>query len=135
MDNTINIIKKIVQDGVLHRDEVKNDMEVIAKLKQRGLLRRIHRGKKVFYELTEKALPILELRRRAILEEARLLAQLHKPPSIYHALLDDVRFLDENHPDANYFKFLGDWQLNRPTVPAQLELAKLRYYEKHTKRG
>lgn len=134
MDNTVNIIKKIAQNGVLHRDEVKNDMEVIAKLKRRGLLRRVHHGKKVFYELTEKALPILELRRRAILEEARLLARLHKPPSIYHALLDDVRFLDENHPDAEYFKFLGDWQLRRPTVPAQLELAKLRYYKRHSER-
>jgi len=58
-----------------------------------------------------------------------VLASLHKPPSIFHTLLDDVRFLDERHAVAEQFKFLGDWQLQRPVVPAQLELSKMRYYQ------
>lgn len=126
---TINIIRRLAQDGVIHRDDVKNDMDVIKRLIYHGLLRKIHRGRKVFYELTELALPVLELWRRALLEEIKILALLHKPPSIFHALLDDTRFLDEGHNIAEQFKFLGDWQVQRPVVPAQLELAKLRYYQ------
>jgi len=125
----LNIIRRLARNGVLHRDEAKNDMEAIERLVYHGLLRKFHRGKKVFYELTESSVPVLELWRKALLEEVRVLAFLHKPPSVFHALLDDVRFLDEDHVVAEQFKFLGDWQLQRPVVPAQLELSKIRYYQ------
>jgi len=125
---TLNIIRRLARNGAIHRDEAKNDMDTIKKLVYHGLLRKFHRGKKVFYELTEFSVPVLELWRRVLLEEARVLAFLHKPPSIFHTLLDDVRFLDERHAVAKQFKFLGDWQLQRPVVPAQLELSKMRYY-------
>ncbi len=125
----INLIKRLSQNGVLHRDGVKNDKSAIKRLVYHGLLRKVHHGKKVFYELTELAIPVLELWRKALLEEIKILALLHKPPSIFHALLDDARFLDEKHDMAEQFKFLGDWQIQRPAVPAQLELAKLRYFQ------
>lgn len=129
--NIINIIARFARTGVLHRDEVKNDMAAVGRLVRHGLLRKVHRKKKVFYELTEKAIPILEARRKALIEEIKILAALHKPPSIFHALLEDVRFLDEKHNAADRFRFLMDWQIQRPVVLSQLELAKLRYYEKH----
>lgn len=125
----LNAIRRLARNGVLHRDEAKNDMEVIERLAYHGLLRKVHRGKKVFYELTELSVPVLDLWRKALLEEVRVLAFLHKPPSIFHVLLDDVRFLDEDHVVAEQFKFLGDWQLQRPVVSAQLELSKMRYYQ------
>lgn len=131
----INIIRRLAQNGVLHRDEVKNDMKAIERLVYHGLLRKVHRGKKVFYELTGSSVPVLELWRKVLLEEARVLAFLHKPPSVFHALLDDVRFLDEEHDIAEQFRFLGDWQLQRPVVPAQLELAKMRYYQNEIQTG
>lgn len=125
----LNIIRRLARNGVLHRDEAKNDIEAIERLVYHGLLRKVHRGKKVFYELTELSVPVLELWRKVLLEEVRVLAFLHKPPSIFHVLLDDVRFLDEGHVVAGQFKFLGDWQLQRPVVSAQLELSKMRYYQ------
>lgn len=124
----LNTIRRLARNGVLHRDEAKNDVKVIERLAYHGLLRKVHRGRKVFYELTELSVPVLELWRKALLEEVRVLAFLHKSPSIFHVLLDDVRFLDEDHVVAEQFKFLGDWQLQRPVVPAQLELSKMRYY-------
>lgn len=128
-DKMFNLFRRLAQNGALHRDEVKNDMSAIERLVYHGLLRKIHRGKKVFYELTELSVPALELWRKALLEEVRVLAFLHKSPSVFHALLNDVRFLDEKHAAAEQFKFLGDWQLQRPVVPSQLELSKLRYYQ------
>ena len=132
-NKTISIIERLSTDGVVHRDEVKNDLVVVERLILHSMVRRVCRNKKVFYELTEKALPILESRRKALLEEITILARLHKPPSIFHALLDDARFVDENHKLAGKFKFLGDWQIKRPVVASQLELAKLRYYEDQKK--
>lgn len=130
LDKTLNIFERLSQNGVLHRDDIKNDMPVINRLLYHGLVRKITRNKKVFYELTPKSLPILEVRRRALLEDIKILAALHKPPSVFHALLDDVRFLDDEHAVAEQFKFLGDWQIQRPVVPSQLELAKIRYYQR-----
>lgn len=133
LNGTLKIIDLLAQNGVVHRDEIKNNIGVIERLVYHGLVRKVCRNKKVFYELTVKALPILESRRKALLEDIRTLASLHKPPSIYHVILDDVRFLDEQHEAAEQFKFLGDWQFQRSVVPSQLELAKLRYYQKELK--
>ena len=130
--NIINIIARFAREGVLHRDEVKNDTVAIRRLLHHGFIRKVQRNRKVFYELTEKTISILEVRRRMILDEVRLLAALHKPPSIFHSLLGDVRFFDEKHESAKQFKFLGDWQLTKPVVSSQLELAKLRFYKSHS---
>lgn len=133
VNETLRIFGLLARNGVVHRDEVKNNISVIERFVYHGLVRKVCRSKKVFYELTVKALPILESRRKALLEDIRTLADLHKPPSIYHVILDDVRFLDEQHEAAEQFKFLGDWQFQRPVVPSQIELAKLRYYQKELK--
>lgn len=126
----INIIARFAQKGVLHREKVKNDLNVVNRLLRLGLLRKVHRNRKVFYELTEKSVPLLEARRKAMLEELKILASIHKSPSVFHFLIGDIRFLDEKHKAAKQFRFLGDWQIKRPVVPAQLELAKLRFYKK-----
>jgi DNA-binding transcriptional regulator PaaX len=123
------LIARFSRYGVLHREEVKNDLAAVTRLVQHGWLRKVRRDRKVFYELTDKSVPLLEARRKALREEIEILAALHKPPSIFHALLEDVRFLDDTHRSANHFRFLGDWQLGREVVPSQLQLAKLRYYE------
>ncbi len=128
----IKLIERFARDGVLHREEVKNERAAVARLVTHGWVRKVHRNKKVFYELTEKALPLVEARRKALREEIGILALLHKPPSLFHALLEDARFLDTTHPRADRYKLLGDWQLGKPVVPSQLQLAKLRYYQHHT---
>lgn len=129
--STINLVAMFARDGTTHREEVKNDKAMVEKLVRMGLVKKIRRNRKVFYELTEKALPILEARRKILLEEAKIMTALCKPPSIFNALVDDTRFLDEKHAVAARFKFLGDWQLARPVTLAQLELAKMRFYKKH----
>ncbi len=130
---TLRIFDVLARNGVAHRDQVKNYQEAIERLVYHGFARKVCRNKKVFYELTCKALPMIESRRRRILEELSTLAMLHKPPSVFHALLDDARFLDESHEAAEKFKLLGDWQIQRNIVPSQLELAKLRFYQKESK--
>jgi len=129
--NIIKIIRLLSRFGVVHREEVKNDLDVIHRFLNLGLIRKVHRNRKVFYELTEKALPLLEAWRKAVYEEAKIVAAVHKPPSVYHALIGDVRFIDERHPAARAFQFLGDWQLSRPVVSSQIKLAQLRYYREH----
>jgi len=47
----------------------------------------------------------------------------------YDALLNELRFLEERNQQMQDFLFLGDWQLQHPVVPSQLELAKLRFYK------
>jgi len=126
--NIIKIIRLFSRFGVVHREEVKNDLNLIRRLLNLGFIRKIHRNRKVFYELTEKALPLLEAERKVIYEEARIMAAVHKLSSVYHALISDVRFINEGHPAAKAFQFLGDWQLSRPVVPSQIKLAQMRYY-------
>lgn len=129
--NIINLIARFAREGVSHREEVKNDKTAVRKLVRMGLIKKVHRNRKVFYELTEKAMPILEAQRKALFEEAKIMAALCKPPSFFHALVDNVRFLDEKHSAATRFKFLGDWQFTRPVTPAQIKLAKMRFYKKN----
>lgn len=131
MSNIINLIARFAREGILHREEVKNDKAAVIKLMRMGLVKKIHRNRKIFYELTEKSVPILDARRKVLFEEAKIMAAMCKLPSIFHALVNDSRFLDEKHSAAARFKFLGDWQLLRPVVSAQLELARTRFYKKH----
>jgi hypothetical protein len=123
-----SIVKRFSRHGVLHREAVKNDRVALGRLVRKGFVRKAYRSGRLFYELTEKALPLLEGQRMKLLEDARMHALIEGQSAFFRALLEDVRFLDEASPEAEAFVFLGDWQLNRPVVPAQLELARLRFY-------
>ena len=96
-----------------------------------GLVKKVYKKGKVFYELTEAALPLLDGYRKMLLEEAQLNYQLYpRRRSFYNALLEDVRFLDTFKPDAQNFQFLGDWRLHESPLPSQLQLAQWRFYQK-----
>jgi len=128
----IDIFKKLYSYGVLPRASFKSGREH-QRLKlalRRKLVRKIHVRGKVFYELTEKTLPILELLRRQLLEEVKLKQWLYPQSQVYRALLGDLRFLDEKNPRAREFLFLGDWQLRQPVVPSRLKLSQERFYQK-----
>lgn len=129
-----NMFKRFSRFGVVHREAVKNDRAALKHLMSRGFARKVSRSGRVFYELTEKALPLLECQRRKLLEDARMHAMINKRSAVYRALLDDVRFLDETNPEAQKFIFLGDWQLKKPVVHAQLLLSQLRFYNDHIPR-
>lgn len=123
------LLQDFCQNGVLHREQVKNYFSLVNRLIRSGYVKKVYKKRKVFYELTEQALPLLDCLRGKMLEEVRLRSMLGKK-SWYRSLLEDLRFLDEKKPEAKEFLFLGDWQLRRPVVPSQLELSKLRFYQK-----
>ncbi|MFA4972244.1 MAG: hypothetical protein WC683_06495 [bacterium] len=123
-----SIIRRFARHGVLHREAVKNDLAALNQLIHQGFVRKAYKSGRLFYELTEKALPLLERQRIKLLEDARMHSLIDGQSAFFRALLEDVRFLDEASPEAEDFIFLGDWQLNRPVVSSQLELAKLRFY-------
>lgn len=125
----LNLFKKFSFDGAVHRDEVKNSLSNLHELVRLGYVQKIFRRGKVFYQLTEKSLPLLEKMRKSLFEQAHLLADLSRSRHGYKALLDDLRFLDEKSEAAREFRFLGDWQLKRPVTLSQLELAQYRYFE------
>ena len=122
------LLARFAQHGVLHREAIKNNGAAILKLQRLGMLKRVRKQKQVFYELTDRALPLLETQRRLLLEQAKLYATLEKRSFFYRALLDDIRFLNVHHPEAKNFLFLGNWDLHRSSAKFQLELAKYRYY-------
>lgn len=126
--NYSSLIRKFARHGVLHREMVKNDKAALLKLVGCGFVRKTYNAGRVFYEFTEKALPLLEHQRKTLLEEAQMGIVLEKKNSFYSALVHDIRFLDTKRPEAEEFLFLGDWHLTRSVVPAQLELAQLRFY-------
>ena len=125
------LLTKFARLGVLHREAVKNDLSALRRLVRAGFVQKVYKSGRVFYELTERALPLLESQRKKLLEEVAMRAHLDSRNKVYDALSKDVRFLDEKRPEAKAFLFLGDWQLHRPVVPSQLELAKLRFYQDH----
>ena len=127
MDIKLKILRQFSKFGVLHRDEVKNYLGEVEKLVAKGLVQKTYRKGKVFYELTPKAIPILELERTAILAEVKMAAQITRPSSVYNRFLEDIRLLNEKDKKAADFIFLSDWQLKDPVVPSQLELSKYRY--------
>lgn len=121
--------------GVLHRENVKNDRAALDQLLRRGFVRKVYKSGRLFYELTQEALPLLESQRIKLLEDARMRSLVDGCKSAAFAILEDVRFLDEKSPEAQEFLFLSDWQLTRPVVPSQLLLSQLRFYRDHcTKR-
>lgn len=123
------VLAKLARFGVLHREALKNERVAVEQLMRRGILTKTYRQGKVFYELTEQALPLLEHVRRQLLEEVKMRAELDPKVHLYPALVENVRFVDETTPEAEEFLLLGDWHLTRPLVPSQLELAKLRFYQ------
>ena len=129
-----NILKRFARFGVVHREAVKNDHAALKHLINQGFARKAYRSGRVFYELTEKALPLLECQRRKLLEDARMHAIIDERSAVHRALLDDVRFLNEKNPEARRFLFLGDWQLKEPVVYSQLQLSQLRFYSGHMPR-
>ncbi|MDP2600213.1 MAG: hypothetical protein Q8P84_05705 [Deltaproteobacteria bacterium] len=129
MNPKLRLFSKFASFGVVARGEVKNDLPLVRGLIKERLLKKVYKKGCVFYELTEKALPLLEEYRHKLLAEARL--QYHLYPrrrQFYGPLLEDVRFLDDAAPDAEDFRFLGDWRLQEPPLPAQLELSQWRFY-------
>lgn len=125
----INLLEKLSVFGVAGRNMVKNDLEAIRALIRSGYVKKAYKKGGVFYELTEDALPLLDARRKILQQLAELKCRLYpRRQSFYRALLEDVRFLDPAKKEANKFLFLGDWQLNRPPVKAQLLLAQHRFY-------
>ena len=123
------LLKKFVLHGVLEREKVKNEMPVVRSFVRRGLSRKVYIKGRVFYELTEKALPMLDHFRLMLLNEAKLKNIVFPRRShFYQALLEDVRFLDVADKEAKDFLFLGDWQLCREPVWSQLQLSQYRYY-------
>lgn len=125
----IKVLTQLSRYGAVHRETLKNDLPTVVKLVRQGYVRKVNKQGKVFYEFTARALPLLELQRQRLMEEAKMAALLHPQSVFYPALVEDLRFLDENRKEAHDFLFLGDWQLTRPVVPAQLELSKYRYYQ------
>ncbi len=99
-----------------------------------GFVQKAYKSGRLFYELTDKALPLLERQRIKLLEDARMQSLIDERSTFFRALLEDVRFLDEKSPEAEDYIFLGDWQLTRPVVLSQLELAKLRFYRNRVPR-
>ena len=128
-ESFLRLVARFARYGVLHREAVKNDLTTLNKLVRNELVQKTYKSGRVFYELTEKALPLLEHQRKKLLEEVQMKALLETRGTFYSSLLNDVRFLDEKKPEAKEFLFLGDWQLVRPVVTPQLELAKLRFYK------
>ena len=124
-----SLLEKLFNFGVLPRSAVKNDRERLKDLLHRKFVRRVSRKGRVFYELTEKSLPLLEEHRQVLFHQTRLQFKLTPHAKLYRALLGELRFLDEKNPGAARYRLLGDWHLTRPVAPSQLELAKLRYYE------
>lgn len=123
------LLEKFFRFSVLPRTAVRNYPSALRDLLHKKLVRRVSKKGRVFYELTEKSLPLLEDYRHILLYRTKLHAQLTPHARFYQALLGDLRFLNDRHPLAKDYQFLGDWQLVRAVVPSQLELAKLRYYE------
>lgn len=127
-EEIFRLVSHFATYGVLHREGVKNNFPALHQLMKQRFVSKTYKNGRVFYELAPKALPLLEQQRKRLLEGAKLMFLLHPHSSVYSSLTGDVRFLDENRPEARDFLFLGDWQLQRPVVPSQLELAKLRFY-------
>lgn len=123
-----NLLQKFSHFGVLPRHATKNDEEELAYFLKNGLVRRVPKKGRVFYELTEKSLPLLEEYRQVLRHKAALLYQLTPHARFFRALLEDLRFLDEKNPRAEEFRLLGDWHLMRPVATSQLKLSQMRYY-------
>lgn len=125
----INTWRRFSRHGVLHRDETKNNLLLVARWMRQGFVKKVFRKGEVFYELTEKALPLLDEVRNLLRHQAHLCSKLSPRSQFYKALLGDIRFLDDSKIESSDFLFLGDWRLVPPPNRYQLELSQLRYYQ------
>lgn len=125
-----NLFEKLSRFGTLPRGAAKNDAPYLQYLLKNDFVQRVPKKGRVFYELTEKALPLLEEYRQILFHEASLQSRLTPHSKFYRALLGDLRFLDEKNSRAEDFRFLGDWHLTRPVVSSQLKLSQMRYYRR-----
>lgn len=125
---TNNIFSLFAKYGVLHRDSVKNYADELSALLRQGFVQKRRLKKAVYYQLTPKALPLLDHYRSALLSSAELQAKLHPRSQFYQSLLTDLRFVSEVDEKAQAYLFLGDWQLRRTPTPLQLELVQTRYF-------
>ena len=124
------LMHKFAHFGVLSRGAVKNNLVEVRSLVRHRLLKKTYKKGRVFYELTERSLPVLDSVRVQLLEEAKLRRQLYpRRKSMYQALLEDVRFLDTSKKESQDFLFLGDWRLGYEPVVPQLKLSQLRFYQ------
>ncbi len=132
MENTFEtVLRKLATFGVVERDQVKNDLTALRSLVRRGYVQKVHKKGRVFYELTLKSLPWLDTLRKLLLQTAKLKMFFYPHRShLYHALVEDVRFLDTTRKEVQKFQFLGDWHLNQKPVRAQLLLSQFRFYQK-----
>lgn len=119
---------KLAKQGVLSSYEVRGYAEALKSLLAAKLVQPNRKRKKVFYELTDKALPQLENHRLELMAKLKKLSSFSPRSKVYQALLEDVRFLDESKPEAKDFMLLGRWNLTRPVVSSQLLLARYRYF-------
>ena len=123
-----NSLEKFSNFGVLPREAVRNDASALRFLLRNDFVHKVYQKGRVYYELTAKALPLLEDYRQILLHQASLHYRLTPQSQFYRALLGDLRFLNEQHPLAEAYRLLGDWHLTRPVVASQLKLSQMRYY-------
>lgn len=123
-----SLLKKLSRFGVLPRGATKNDEEDLHYLLKNDFIRKVPKRGRVFYELTEKSLPLLEEYRQVLQHKVSLLHRLTPHAKLYRALLGDLRFLNDRNPRVEEFRLLGDWHLTRPVMASQLKLAQMRFY-------
>ena len=99
--NILTLFTRFARYGVLHREQVKNDILALDRLINLGFVCKVYNSGRVFYELTEAAIPPLEQYRKKLLEEARLCLALNRNSQVFDSILGDLRFLDDSNPDAD----------------------------------
>ena len=125
----VNPFTLLARHGVLHRGEFTNCRPSLQRLLKKRYVKKAHLHGKVYYQLTENALPLLDDYRNKQLYSVLIQTKLQPRARVYQAMLGDLRFLDEKNAEAQKYMFLGDWQLRRKVTAAQLELAQQRYFE------
>lgn len=123
------LLEKLFKFGVIPRAAARNYPSELKDLLHKKWVQKARKKGRVFYELTEKAVPLAEEYRLMLFHKTRIKAQVTPHSKFYRSLLGELRFLDDQHPLVLDYQLLGDWQLTRPLVPSQLALAKLRYYQ------
>ena len=125
--------EKLVKNGVANPTDLRNFFAELLSLQRQGLVVKKRKGAKVYYELSDSALPLLNTYREMLLNEAKVEAYLRPKNQQLKALLEDLRFLNPRTETAEKYKFLGDWQLKYPVLPNHLKLAHLKYYEQENR--
>lgn len=128
--NKYKLFRQLARQGVLHRNQVLGYGVALAHLQRAGLVVRVPKRRRVYYELTPRALEQVEKYRQQLVKKLETQAALSPRSTVYRALLEDIRFLNKTKPEAQEFMLLGDWQLTLPVRKNQLRLAQYRFYEK-----